>query len=53
MFENLEPLDAENHKDLRFSPASDYRFVDGVRAVDRDKMKALDDATLAGWVRGG
>ena len=27
--------------------------IDGLRAVDRDKMAALDDATLAGWVRGG
>ncbi len=27
--------------------------IDGVRAVDREKLLALDDATLAGWVRGG
>ncbi len=26
---------------------------DGVRAVDQEKLKALDDATLAAWVRGG
>ncbi len=27
--------------------------IDGVRAVDREKLLALDDATLAGWVRSG
>jgi len=27
--------------------------IDGVRAVDREKLVALDDATLAGWVRSG
>ncbi len=27
--------------------------IDGVRAVDREKLMALDDATLAGWVRSG
>ena len=26
---------------------------DGLRAVDREKLSALDDATLAGWVRSG
>ncbi len=29
------------------------KSFDGVRAVDREKLKALDDATLAEWVRGG
>ena len=27
--------------------------IDGIRAVDREKMSTLDDATLAGWVRDG
>ncbi len=27
--------------------------IDGVRAIDREKLLALDDATLAGWVRSG
>ena len=27
--------------------------IDGVRAIDREKLMALDDATLAGWVRSG
>ncbi len=27
--------------------------IDGIRAVDREKLSALDDATLAAWVRGG
>ena len=26
---------------------------DGVRAIDKEKIVELDDATLAGWVRGG
>jgi len=27
--------------------------IEGVRAVDREKLTALDDTTLAGWVRDG
>ena len=27
--------------------------IDGIRLVDREKIMALDDATLAGWVRSG
>ena len=27
--------------------------IDGIRAVDREQLAALDNATLAGWVRGG
>ena len=27
--------------------------IEGVRAVDREKLTALDDKTLAGWVRDG
>jgi len=44
MFENLEPLDAEKHKDLRFSPASDFKFAASVTSAPLSVSEIVDAA---------
>ncbi len=44
MFENLEPLDPEKHKDLRFSSASDYRFAASVPSAPLSASEVVEAA---------
>ena len=40
-------------KDLNFREGHEVHLIGGFRIVDREKVMALDDATLARWVRSG
>lgn len=40
-------------KDLNFREGNEVHLIGGFRIVDREKVLALDDATLARWVRSG
>ncbi|MFZ6656236.1 SapC family protein [Undibacterium sp. TJN19] len=40
-------------KDLSFREGHDVHLIGGFRVVEREKVMALDDATLARWVRNG
>lgn len=40
-------------KDLHFQEGNATHLIGGFRTVDREKVLALDDATLARWVRNG
>jgi len=42
MFETPEPLYAENHKDLRFSPASDYHFAAAVTSAPLSASEVVE-----------
>ena len=44
MFENLEPLDFEKHKDLRFTPASDFRFAAGLASAPLSAAEVVEAA---------
>ena len=40
-------------KDLNFREGNEVHLIGGFRVVDREKVMALDNATLARWVRNG
>lgn len=44
MFDNLETLDFEKHKDLRFSPASDFRFAAGLPSAPLSASEVVEAA---------
>lgn len=49
----LETTGVLVNKDLNFHEGNEVHVIGGFRIVDREKVMALDDATLAGWVRNG
>ncbi len=44
MFTNLENLDSEKHKDLRFKPADDFRFAAGLASVPLGASEVVEAA---------
>ena len=53
----LKPLDEAGILTVQRLELADFEgktaTIEGVRAIDREKLFALDDAVLAGWVRDG
>nr|MDA3790770.1 SapC family protein [Desulfobacula sp.] len=55
-FNAFKEIDEQNiivEKELNFEINDQERTVKGFRAVDMDKLKALDDKTLSNWARNG
>ena len=44
MFKNLETLDAENHKNLRFAPANDFSFAAELSSAPLSASEVMEAA---------
>lgn len=53
VFAELETSGVLDAKNLSFQEGDETHLIGGFRTVDKDKVNALDDATLARWVRNG